>query len=62
VEKFLDGLEPPALFLVGPVEALELAVRLRPTEVTERMLDVVLVMVALEGVIAVRAVVLVGVD
>jgi len=51
VKELLDGLEPPALFLVGLIEALKLAVRLRTPDLTERMLDVVLVKVALEGVI-----------
>lgn len=61
-EELVESSEPPAVLVVGLEEAFNLAVRLRPSNLAECVLDVIVVEVTLEVVIEARSVVLTRVD
>ena len=61
-EELIQSSEPPAVFLVGLEEPLNLSVRLRSPDFTERVLDIIVVKKAFELVITARTVFVMRID
>ena len=61
-EELVENSEPPSVFLVGLVETIDFAIGLRPSNLAEAVLDVVVVEIPLESMVKTGAITLVRTD